>query len=164
VRRCPGPAFVARYSSAPMSARILVRTAVVGLALAAAVAACSSSSTPGTSAPGTTAAPGYPTVEDLAKQLEAKGITCKLEYEGLREEDKTLSICVLNGEQGTLTIWDKPEVLAKFLASPISGTGATAVGANWTIDVDTVANAQKLTAALGGQVKSADAGTATTRP
>jgi ABC-type glycerol-3-phosphate transport system substrate-binding protein len=142
-----------------MSPRRLVRPALVVLALALTVAACSSSSTPGTAAPGTTAAPSYATVEDLAKQLEAKGITCKLEYEGLRQEDKTLSICVVNGEQGTLTIWDKPDVLAKFLASSVSGTGATAVGANWTIDVDTVANAQKLTAALGGQVKSADSGT-----
>ena len=47
----------------------------------------------------------------------------------------------------------KPDVLVKFLASPDSGTGVTAVGANWTIDVDTAANADKVIAALGGRVK-----------
>jgi hypothetical protein len=129
----------------------------VSLVVSLAAAGCSSGSSGSNAAPATTAPPSYATVADLARTLQSKGISCTLEYEGLRQEDKTLSICVVDGEQATLTIWDQPDVLTKFLATPDSGTGATAVGANWTIDVDTVATAQKLTAALGGQVKAPQA-------
>jgi hypothetical protein len=137
----------------------LAATVAVAVSIAVAVGAgCSSSSSEGSgAAPATTVPPSYATVADLAKTLQSKGISCTLEYEGLRQEDKTLSICVVDGEQATLTIWDHPDVLAKFLAAPVTGTGATAVGANWTIDVDTAATAQKLTAALGGQVKAPEA-------
>jgi hypothetical protein len=145
-----------------MPARFASRSRVLvgGLLLAVVAVATGCSSTPTTNTdaggPATTVAPSYATVADLAKQLEAKGIACKLEYEGLKQEDKTLSLCVIGGgEQATLTIWDQPEVLGKFLATPDTGTGATAVGANWTIDVDTAATAHKLTDALGGQVKAA---------
>jgi hypothetical protein len=131
----------------------LLATSVV-VALGAATAACSKAEVTGPLAPASTVAPSYATVEDLAAKLQAAGITCQLEYQGLKQEDKTLSICVVDGEQATLTIWDRPADVTAFLASTDSGTGATAVGANWTIDVDTAATAQKLVGALGGQVKA----------
>jgi hypothetical protein len=137
----------------PRRALVLLATPLL-VGLGAATVACSSTAANGSLAPATTVAPSYATVEDLASQLQAKGITCQLEYQGLKQEDKTLSICVVDGEQATLTIWDRPADVAAFLAASDAGTGATAVGANWTIDVDTVATAQKLTAALGGQVKA----------
>ena len=130
------------------SCAAVLLAAVVGVA-----GACSSGSNTGTS-PATTALSNIKTIADLASQLEGKGIECKLEYEGLRQEDKTLSICVISGEQATLTIWDKPDVLAKFVATPATGVGATAVGQNWSVDVDSAPVAQKVATALGGQVKA----------
>jgi hypothetical protein len=117
----------------------------------------------GGTAPATTAAPALssiPTVAELARRLQAKGIACQLEYEGLRQDDKTLSLCTIGEGQATLTIWDKPEVLQKFLAADVGAKGATAVGANWTVDVDSPATAKQVAEALGGTVKVPTSSTA----
>lgn len=140
----------------PTSATRLLGVTLV--LLGSALGACSSSPSTSTSAT-TVSASSIANIADLQKRLEGKGIVCKLEYEGLKQEDKTLSICVIDGEQATLTIWDKPEVLVKFLNSDVGAKGATAVGANWTVDVDSAATAQKVASALGGTVKAATGST-----
>ena len=124
------------------------------MAAASLFAGCSSGTSSAPSA--TTVLSSIATVSDLASQLESKGLTCKLEYEGLRQDDKTLSICVINGEQATLTIWDRPEVLEKFASTPATGVGATALGRNWSVDLESPVAAQKVANALGGTVKTAN--------
>lgn len=140
-----------------------VKVAAAFTAALASLAGCTSSTSPAspwsTSRPSPSAAPAslstFATIADVQRQLVAKGIGCNLEYEGLKQDDKTLSICVIDGQQATLSIWDKPEMVQKFLAADTGAKGATAVGANWTVDLDTVATAQKVADALGGTVKSA---------
>lgn len=146
------------------SGRTLAALAFAGALLAGCSSSSSStgSSTAASSPPGSGAnspanLSSIATVADMAKQLEAKGIRCKLEYEGLKDNDKTLSICTIDNSQATLTIWDKPEILQKFLAANVGAKGASAVGANWTVDVDTPATAQKVATALGGTVKRSSA-------
>lgn len=96
----------------------------------------------------------YDSVRAIAERLEAAGVGCALEYEGLRDADKELSICTIEGEQATLSIWFEPERLAAFRSTPLAGVGATAVGANWTVDVSTAEVAAQVADALGGDVKS----------
>jgi len=146
-----------------MIRRRLVAAALLPVALGTMSSACTSGQS-GSSPTTAAAAPiskltSIASLGDLARQLEAKGITCKLEYEGLQDNDKTLSICTIDGSQATLTIWNKPEVLSKFLASNLEMEGYSAVGANWTVDVDDAATADKVASALGGTVKGAAPGT-----
>jgi hypothetical protein len=98
----------------------------------------------------------------MQKQLVAKNVPCTLEYEGLKQDDKTLSICTIDGQQATLSIWDSPEKVQKFLKADVGAKGSTAVGANWTIDVDKPETAQKIATALNGTVKAPTS--ATTAP
>ena len=88
---------------------------------------------------GSADSPGRPevgSVVDLAELIEENGHTCSLEYEGLRDGDKELSICTVGGEQVTLSIWFDQDALEAFRAAPPGGSGGiTVVGANWTIDL-----------------------------
>jgi hypothetical protein len=109
----------------------------------------------------TTTPSSYATVADLAKALNDKGITCVLEYAGLKDDvsQSELSICTIEDEQATLRVWQGPDLVKKFLASPDGQTGTLAVGGNWTISFNTPETAAKVASALGG---SAPGGAATT--
>jgi len=140
---------------------------LVGAAVVVGLSACSSSS-PGTSTgtsegPRTSvaAATTYASIADLQKALEAKSITCKLEYPGLKDDtaQTELSICVIDGEQAFLKIWLKPDQIKEFLDSPDGQTGTVAVGANWTVTLTSNGVADKVAKALGG---TAPAGATTT--
>lgn len=149
---------------------------VTAAALAAVVAlgagACSSSSTTGGGAATTTApasstgatGSSFRSIGELQQALTAKGITCNLEYEGLRDDtgEKELSICVIDGEQAYLTIWLQPGLVEQFVSSPDGQTGTVAVGANWTVVLTSPAAAAKVAAALGGTVPAG--ASTTTRP
>lgn len=89
----------------------------------------------------------YADVSAMADDLQAGGITCALEYEGLRDAEKEVSICTIDGEFAQLTVWLDPEIV-ETLAGAADGT--LAHGQNWTVDVDTAATAQQVAAALGG--------------
>ena len=127
--------------------------AVLGLSAAA---GCSSDDATGTTTGTATERPDsrttYATVQELAAVLDAGGLPCALEYEGLEDDDKQLSLCTLGGEQATLSIWRDPSQLDAFLASPATGPGATAVGANWTVDVGSVEMATQVAEVAGGVV------------
>jgi hypothetical protein len=100
----------------------------------------------------TTTPSSYATVADLAKALNDKNITCVLEYAGLKDDvsQSELSICTIENEQATLRVWQGPDLVKKFLASPDGQTGTLAVGGNWTISFDTPETAAKVATALGG--------------
>jgi hypothetical protein len=143
-------------------ARRSLALAFAAAVLLAATSACRASDT-GVSSSGsssTTVLTSYASIDELQRSLEANGISCTLEYEGLRQDDRVLSLCVIDGEQATLTIWDRPEVLEKFTQSTSSAgsglgaAGAVAVGRNWSIDLDTEATATRVASALGGRVKA----------
>lgn len=147
--------------------RLLVATALAAAALPALAGCTSGTSSDSPSPTAGTAAPGeasYASIAELQRALTAKGITCTLEYEGLKDDtgEKELSICVIDGEQAYLTIWLQPGLVEQFVASPDGQTGTVAVGRNWTVVVSTPGTAAKVAAALGGTVPTG-AGTTTTR-
>jgi hypothetical protein len=154
----------------PRARRLI--TAIGGIAaVSLAATACTSTSTPlidasATSNPtatagrasssgddGTTGLSTIPSVVEISNRLAAAGITCVLEYEGLRDAGRELSLCVIDGDRATLTVWDDPSLLEEFLASDIGRQGVTAVGHNWTIDLQEATVAERVAAALGGTVK-----------
>lgn len=161
------------HRSLPRPARATGTALVVGAALLAGTLGCtatSSSSGPAgstpSSGPGAGAAPvtAYATVADLQKALTDKGITCKLEYPGLKDDTQKqeLSICVIDGEQAYLRIWFDTAALGQFIASPDGQTGTVAAGSNWTITVTSPAVATRIAGAIGGTAPSANAPTGST--
>jgi hypothetical protein len=95
----------------------------------------------------------YDTVTALNDDLAAAGISCDLEYEGLKDADREISQCVINGEQANLNIWFNEELRQ----AVIDGSGDTvAFGANWTIEVTTADNAEQLADALDGATGTTD--------
>jgi len=96
----------------------------------------------------------FPSVIALADALTESGLSCTLEYEGLRDDTRELSLCTVKGEQATLSIYADPSTVTAFLISPDQGgVGATAAGANWTVDVDSEALATQIADAVDGTVK-----------
>jgi hypothetical protein len=92
----------------------------------------------------------YDSIAALHAELVANDVACGLEYEGLRDAGKEVSICVIEGEQALLTIWDDPSLVDEFVDSEVAADGNVAAGANWTVDVDSPAVAQTVAGALGG--------------
>lgn len=91
----------------------------------------------------------YDTVTDLNADLAGADITCDLEYEGLKDDDREISQCVIDGEQATVNIWYNDELRQAI----INESGNTAAyGANWTVQVGSVETAQTIADALDGSV------------
>jgi hypothetical protein len=116
--------------------------------------ACSSGTATSAGGGTTTAAPlsSYATIADLDKALNDKGVTCQLSYPGLKDDasQAELSICTIDNEQAFLRVWQSPDLVTKFMASPDGKSGTVAAGANWTISLETAATAKKVAAAIGG--------------
>jgi hypothetical protein len=100
----------------------------------------------------------YNSVADLADTLNGSGLPCTLQYPGLHDDmsNAELSICTIDGDQAYLRVWAEPDAIQSFLATPEAQGGTVAVGANWTVSVTDPATAQKVAAALGGMVPTAD--------
>ena len=101
----------------------------------------------------------YNSVADLARTLTDNGLTCVLQYPGLRDDmsDAELSICTVGSDQAYLRVWNRPEAIQSFLATPESQGGTVAVGPNWTISLTDPATAQRVAVALGGLVPTSTA-------
>ena len=143
--------------------------AALTLTIALTAMSCAPSATTGSvaSSTATTAPKGpttYTTIDELQKALEVSGIPCKLSYPGLKDDTNNgeLSICVVDDEQAFLKIWFDPNQIKKFVASPDGQTGTVAVGANWTITVQTNKVAEKLAKAAGGTAPSGAVAISTT--
>jgi hypothetical protein len=92
----------------------------------------------------------YGAVADIADDLDAAGIPCALEYEGLRDDTREVSLCAVNGEYTELSVWvDASEAAASGAAADDAGDPFVE-GANWTVDVETAATAEAVADALGG--------------
>jgi hypothetical protein len=94
--------------------------------------------------------PTYDTLDDIVDELDAGGIPCELEYDGLEDEQKTVSLCTIEGAQATLNIWKEPATVAELVGSG-AATELTVYGRNWTIDLRDPAAAAAVAAALGGR-------------
>jgi hypothetical protein len=94
----------------------------------------------------------YDDIDALHQALVDQGIECGLEYSGLRDEGREVSICVIEGEQALLTVWDDPALVTEFAASEAADAGDVAHGTNWTVDVDSPQTAELVAEALGGTV------------
>lgn len=94
----------------------------------------------------------YDSVTALNGDLAAAGITCDLEYEGLKDADREISQCVINDEQAIVNIWFNDELRQAVIDE--SGAGV-AFGANWTVQVATPETATEVAEALGGATGSA---------
>jgi len=140
----------------PTRALRLVNLAALALAAAGLAAGCGGTTVDDTPAATTAAeAPQGATVadlDDLHGRIVDAGFACELEYEGLRDEGRTLSLCVIDGDRATLTVWDDPTVLTDLVAGPDRGSGVVVVGRNWTIDLQSSDLADRLGAALDGTV------------
>ena len=141
--------------SAPRLRRIRRRAVAVAVAVGCIlVAGCGGSTDDPATGTSTPARSTYADVASLAQALTDAGLPCTLEYEGLTDGGKQLSLCTIEDEQATLSIWFEPGQLDAFLDSEDSGgIGATAVGGNWTVDVGSPATARRVADALGGTVK-----------
>jgi hypothetical protein len=123
-----------------------------------------------TQADGGSDAPGgdgseFDDVAALRDELVANGIECELDYEGLADEEREVSQCVIEGEQAVISIWYDPALRDEVVnAAADLPQAALATGANWTVEVTSAAVAQTVADALGGEVVggTTDQGGATT--
>lgn len=91
----------------------------------------------------------YPDIPSLREDLVSAGIACELEYEGLEDPDRVVSICTIDGEEALLTIWKDPGMLADFLATG-EAPPTMAHGENWSVEVDSAPVAEDVAEATGG--------------
>jgi hypothetical protein len=108
-----------------------------------------------TATEGTTDLSTYDDLDALTAALTDAGYTCVLDYEGLVDDGKTVSLCTLvppdggPGSQATLTIWDDVGRVAAFVGSG-APTELTVFGLNWTMDLRDAAVAAAVAEDLGG--------------
>lgn len=101
----------------------------------------------------------YETISDLRTAIVDDGFDCELEYEGLEDEGRILSICVIRDEQALLTIWTDQTAHDEFVRDAAGPT--VAYGENWSIDLDSAATATAVAETIGGRTGS-DGATAET--
>ena len=100
----------------------------------------------------------YETVADLAADLEAGGLSCTLEYEGLVDDDKEQSICTIDGSQAFLTIWFDETFVTEIVAPEgLEAPAGVAYGTNWTVELTPpdAATAATVADAAGGTTTDA---------
>ena len=153
----------------PRPARIAgvkARLATVAIALLLLGAACGGDDGGGggdDTSPDTTEEQGadlssFETVADLNASLSDAGIQCSLEYEGLRDEDKEISQCTIEGSQAFLTIWYDTAFVQEIVAPEgAEAPAAVAYGENWTVELTppTPETAAAIADAAGGTTTDA---------
>jgi hypothetical protein len=139
--------------TSPVALRHVVAGTVAALFALTSLAGCGGDDD-GTGADTTRGGPEVANVVGLGVLLNEAGIPCDLEYEGLVDDRREVSICQIDGGQATLTVWDDTTALDRFMTEPMSGPGATVVGPNWTIDVANPRTAERLALALEAEVRT----------
>jgi hypothetical protein len=99
----------------------------------------------------------YATVADLSDELDAAGLACALEYEGLKDDTREVSLCAVNGEYTELSVWVDPQEASAAGLAADDAEDPFVEGANWTIDVETAATATAVAEALGGVARGVSA-------
>lgn len=104
---------------------------------------------------GGSGASSYGSVAELAEDLTGAGLACTLEYEGLRDDRREVSLCTLEGELAELSVWDDPADAAANADQADEDGNPLAAGSNWTIDVQSSDTAGAVADALDGTVRGA---------
>lgn len=94
----------------------------------------------------------YESVTDLAEDLTDAGLACTLEYEGLRDGAREVSLCTVQDELAELSVWDDPADAASTAERAEADDDPLVAGENWTIDVQSAETAAAVAEALGGRV------------
>lgn len=90
-------------------------------------------------------------VADIGRSLDARGIDCPLEYEGLVDATSERSQCTIRGGQAMVTIWFDDAALDRLLHPPDGRPPAdVAFGRNWTVELTDGEVAHAVADALGG--------------
>ncbi len=106
----------------------------------------------------------FATIADLDGALDAGGVVCELEYDGLTDDDgNEVSTCTIEGSQAFLSIFADPSTVSEVVtAHEADAQVALAYGANWTIELtppseSTATSAAAIAQATGGSVGPAGA-------
>lgn len=94
----------------------------------------------------------YTSVSDMAQRLDDAGLRCVLEYEGLDDGNREVSLCHVNDEFTELSVWADASDAARTAAAADDARDPFVAGGNWTVDVDTANTAAAVADALGGTV------------
>ncbi|MGK2929709.1 MAG: hypothetical protein ACSLFO_09055 [Acidimicrobiales bacterium] len=92
------------------------------------------------------------TVTDLAGQLDGVADGCALEYEGLTDDQREVSICTLGSDIAELSVWTDETALEGMIADTDGSGDPLVSGPNWSIDVVDPALADEVAEATGGTV------------
>lgn len=92
------------------------------------------------------------TVADLAGQLGGVADGCALEYEGLTDDQREVSICTLGSDIAELSVWTDENALDALIADTDGSGDPLVAGPNWSIDVVDPALADEVAEATGGTV------------
>lgn len=92
------------------------------------------------------------TVADLALLLEDVEDGCALEYEGLTDDQREVSICTLGGEIAELSVWTDEAALEGLIDDAAGSEDPLVAGPNWSIDVVDAELADAVAEATGGTV------------
>ncbi|MDZ7673463.1 MAG: hypothetical protein U5K30_00095 [Acidimicrobiales bacterium] len=93
-------------------------------------------------------------VAALAAMLDGIGNGCELEYEGLTDDQREVSICTLGDEVAELAVWSDVDALDELRASAEGSGDPVVTGSNWSIDVTGAELADQVAEATGGRVTS----------
>lgn len=93
-------------------------------------------------------------VAALAAELDGVAQGCALEYEGLTDDQREVSICTLGGEVVELAVWTDLDALRELRASSEGSGDPVVTGANWSVDLSDADLAEEVAEATGGRVTS----------
>lgn len=96
------------------------------------------------------AGPRYDSVAEIAERLDGVSGGCDLEYEGLEDGERELSICTLGDGLAELSVWKDPGAVDALVAA--GGASGLVRGANWTVSLDDADLAADVAEATGGRV------------
>lgn len=99
--------------------------------------------------------PGGPRVADVAELSELlTGVAdgCTLEYEGLEDGQREVSVCTLGTEAVELSVWTDTAALDDLVAAADESGDPVVTGANWSVDVTDPSLADDVADATGGTV------------
>lgn len=92
----------------------------------------------------------YRDVGALAARLDGIAEGCTLEYEGLVDDQREVSVCTLDGEVAELSVWTDLSALEALVDDAKSSGDPLVSGPNWTVDVVDPDLASRVADATGG--------------
>lgn len=101
---------------------------------------------------GAAAAPRHDDVASLAEELDGVDGGCDLEYEGLTDAQREVSVCTIGGDIAELSVWTDPEAHDAAVSAARERDQPLVTGPNWTISVGDRELAQEIADATGGEL------------